>query len=72
MPKTSKAQFQVSVQLPEGCTLQMMKNYIEDAVCCWKGCYEPEAPVFNLDANTVQVITKRQSKKNSTIKELPK
>jgi hypothetical protein len=45
--------FTVTVEVPPGVSLSDMADYIEEAVAVWKGCKDPEEPIFDLDGGSV-------------------
>jgi len=62
-----KVSFKVSVDLPDGCKIAEMRDYIEESVATWKGCKHPEEPIFDLDWKSVKVtriLEKKQSPPN--------
>lgn len=51
-----RRKFTVSLEMPEGMTLADMAAYIEDAVASYRGCKDPEEPVYGLDPDSVRVV----------------
>lgn len=49
------AEFRVRLKVPEGATVDDVRDYIEDAVACWKGSRCPDDPIFDLDGDSVRV-----------------
>ena len=67
MKKTTRAQrvsFQVSLNLPYGCTVGRAQEYVRDAVGSWSGGLDPEDPISKLDWTTVKVVRKRKERKD--------
>lgn len=58
-----KRKFIVTLEIPRGVTVSEMKNYIEDAVACWKGGGDPEGALFDLDGDSVKVVAVPVKKK---------
>lgn len=50
-----KVKFTVSFELPLGATKKAAQAYVKDAVASYKGCYDPEDPIFDIDNNTLRV-----------------
>ena len=61
--KLRRLKFKVKVDLPEGCKIADMQEYIEEAVATWKGCKHPEDSIFDLDWKTVKVTRLLDKKK---------
>lgn len=61
----AKRKFTVEVEIPEGCTVTEMKEYIRLAVRCWAGGMDPEDPIYDLDKDSVKVSTQRQNTKST-------
>jgi hypothetical protein len=57
--------FIVSLDMPRGVTVPEMQQYIESAVRVWKGQLMPEQPIFDLDADSVQVTPVKQRRKKT-------
>lgn len=49
------AVLRVSLEVPEGATMQAAMNYVRTAVQAWKGGMDPQNPMFNLDPDKVTV-----------------
>lgn len=49
--------FIVQVEMPEGCTVDDMRAYIWDAVATWRGQLHPDEPLFDLDGDSVRVLS---------------
>lgn len=60
-----KAKFTVTLDMPEGMSKGDMKQYIEDAVKSWAGCYPPNEPVFDLNRNSVKATHQRKKKEKA-------
>lgn len=52
--------YNVTLVRPEGVSVQMMKEYITDAVASMKGSYNPDDDIFHLDRDTVRVTKPRK------------
>ena len=57
--KNMKKQFVVSVQMPDGATVDAMRAYIEDAVTAWRGQLPPDDPIIYLVRASVKVKSLR-------------
>lgn len=56
MAKNSRVkEFVVRLELPAGAIVTDVQNYIDDAVCGWKGQFHPDDPLFSLDRDDVRV-----------------
>lgn len=55
-----KAKFILTVDLPENYTKTEFANYIREAVNTWKGCKDPEDPIFDLKRVTVKPMKELQ------------
>lgn len=62
MPKR-RVEFLVTLDVPLGCTIARMRDYIETEVKAGVGGVYPEDPITDLDRNSVVVIRHRQRKK---------
>lgn len=51
--------YSVTLVRPEGVSVQMMKEYIADAVASMKGSYHPDDDIFYLDRDTIRVTKPR-------------
>lgn len=51
----TKANFLVTVVLPEGVSIQRMREYIDDSVKTMKGCKDPEDPLYELQHRHIRV-----------------
>ena len=51
----AKRQFIVTLDIPPGVTLPEMEEYIAEAVQIWQGQMHPEAPLRDLNGNSVRV-----------------
>lgn len=60
--------FKVSVDLPEGCTVTEVKDYIEESVATWRGCKDPDSAIFDLNSDTVRVDRIYKQKKTPSYK----
>lgn len=62
-----RREFVVSLEMPWGVTVPEMEQYIEVAVGTWHGGMDPDAPIFDLDGDTVRChrIAKKRKKKES-------
>lgn len=47
--------FRVLLRIPDGADEDQVMDYIENAVCGWKGGLHPDDPMTNLDCDTVLV-----------------
>lgn len=45
----------VTLVRPKGVTKKEMRQYIEDAVSCWKGGSDPDGALYELDGMSVKV-----------------
>lgn len=63
--------FTVRLEIPEGATIADVRNYIEDSVRVTKGCYAPDDPIRDLDADSVRVCKKARVTKRKDGKLLP-
>ena len=52
-----KRAFQVTLEMPRGVKVGEMSDYILDAVQTWKGQLHPDDPLFDLDYETVRVVS---------------
>jgi hypothetical protein len=59
----TREKYIVSLVRPAGVSKTEMKAYIEDAVACMKGCYDPESPIFDLDGSAVKCFSERKQRK---------
>jgi hypothetical protein len=55
--------FIVSLEMPKSVTVPEMKEYVESAVRVWKGQLHPDQPIFDLDADSVQVTPVKQRRR---------
>lgn len=53
----------VTLMRPEDVSDAEMKEYIWNAVGTWKGSYNPDDPLFDLDGDTVSVKQYRKPRK---------
>ena len=54
MPPRKAMAFIVRLVPPSGAEAADLRAYVEDAVATWKGSYNPENPIFDLDPDTVR------------------
>lgn len=57
-----KEKYIVTIDRPDGVSVRNMVEYIEDAVGCMCGGYNPLDPIFDLESNSVKA--KRLIEKN--------
>lgn len=62
MSSTQRA-FKVTVPALPDVTQADWREYIADAVGCWKGQFHPENPLFDLDRDEVTVVGYRRPRK---------
>lgn len=68
-----RSQFQVSMEVPAGCTEADMQEYIEDSVKTCKGLFMPEDPIFNLNRDSIRVAplgSLKESSKGAHLREV--
>ena len=46
-------EFRVRLTPPPGADAARLRTYVEDAVATWRGSYDPNDPIFDLDPDTV-------------------
>ena len=66
MKSRKRQSFVVTCNIPEGCTVKDVREYIDDAVSVWKGSMDPESPIFDFDGNSVRVTVKQPKKSKTT------
>ena len=57
-----KKQFVVTMDVPEGCPLDYVKEYIKDAVDCWGGQRHPDDYLFTANWNNNVKVTSRRKR----------
>lgn len=57
-----KVNFLVSVELPDGVDISEMRDYVLDAVTTMVGSYPLDDPMFDLDCESVVVVTVNEEK----------
>lgn len=61
--KNNRYAFQVSVDLPDGVTIEEMRQYIEEAVSTWCGSFDAQNdPLFDLNRHTIAVSVHTRAK----------
>src|SRR5687768_7752390 len=50
-----RREFTVSVEIPKGCSVGHVADYIRQAVRCWCGSKDPEDPIFDLNRKSIRV-----------------
>ena len=54
--KDRLATYEVTVVVPNGYSLKDMRRYLEDAISCWSGGYDPDDPLFgHFDDDTLKI-----------------
>ena len=48
-------EFKVKIELPEDCSVEILRKYIEESIQSMKGCKHPDDPLYYLDRNKVKV-----------------
>lgn len=62
MDTDMKVNFLVSVELPDGVDISEMRDYVLDAVTTMVGSYPLDDPMFDLDRESVVVVTVNEEK----------
>lgn len=64
MPQ-KRTEFRVSLVLPEGVTVAEAREYVHEAVACWRGGMLPEdtPTMFDADMDTLRVTRLRAPRK---------
>lgn len=68
-----RSQFQVSLEVPAGCSDKDVQGYIEDSVKTCNGLFSPEDPMFHLDRDSVKVAplgSLKESSKGAHLREV--
>lgn len=52
--KKNRRQFLVTLDMPDGVSVEEMRTYIEEAIGAWKGSFDPESALFNLNGDSVK------------------
>lgn len=55
-------QFKITVPKLDDVSAADWKQYIEEAVGCWKGSFSPDNPLFELDSDDVKCVSFAKSK----------
>ena len=57
--KRKRKKFVVTIEQPIYCSISELRDYIEDAVSSYAGCYNPMSPIFGLNRDSVKVVRQR-------------
>lgn len=60
MKKPQRMTLRVSLDIPDGATKTMMRDYVLADICEMPGCKHPEDPIFHLDVDSVKVAFMRK------------
>jgi hypothetical protein len=63
-----KRAFIVTLEIPEGCTVEEIRQYIDEAVSLWAKSTDPDEPLFELDGEKVKVRPMSEPKHTSQAK----
>lgn len=62
--KPKEQTFRVTLEIPNGCSVEEVRFYIWEAVTTWAGSFEPGVdPLFDLNRDSVKVTRERKPKK---------